>query len=96
MMRQSPIDQYAIRLHENIFGKILGMLYIAKMKPALKKAEKMLDDDPEFEAKVDSMLYQMDELERYLKQWCKYHPEDKRCTGIPKRTEMLKQYYRRK
>jgi len=96
MMKQSPIEKYAIRLHENIFGKILGMLYIAKMKPALKKAEKMLDDDPEFEAKVDSLMYQYDELERYLKQWCKYNPDDPRCTSIRKDRERVKQMYGRK
>ncbi len=95
-MKQSPIEKYATRLHENIIEKILGVLLIQKMKPALKKAEKMLNDNPEFEAKIDSLMYQYDELERYLKNYCKYYPDDIRCTSIRKEKEQVKKFYGRK
>ncbi len=78
-MEQSPVDKYAMRLHESIFEKIIGMLYIAKMKPLLKVAEKMLPDDEEFKAHLESLRYHNEELQKYLKNWCKYNPEHGLC-----------------
>jgi hypothetical protein len=77
-MKQSPIEKYTSRLHESIFEKILGMLFIQKMKPALKVAEKMLDD-PEYKAHIDAVRYHNDKLADYLKNWCKYNPDDPLC-----------------
>jgi hypothetical protein len=84
MMKQSPIEKYTSRLHENIFEKILGMLYIAKMKPALKVAEKMLDD-PEFKAHIEDIRYTNEKLANYLKNWCKYNPDDPLCNKSRKK-----------
>lgn len=79
MMKRSPIEKYAISLHENIFEKILGMLFIQKLKPALNKAARELEDDPEFQASIEGMKYHRERLETYLKNWCKYHPERYEC-----------------
>ena len=83
-MKRSPIEKYTISLHENILEKILSVILIHRMKPALKKAEKMLDD-PEYKAKVESLQYQYDDMEQYLKNYCKYHPNNALCLSIKNR-----------
>ena len=77
-MKRSPIEKYTISLHENILEKILTVILMHKMKPALKKAEKMLDT-PEYRAKVAAVQYQYDDLEQYLKNFCKYNPSSPLC-----------------
>lgn len=83
-MQTNPIDKYCTKLHENIFEKILGMLYITKMKPALKVAEKLLDD-PEFQSHLETLRYHNDNLENFLKNFCKKRPDDPECKRRNKR-----------
>ena len=78
-MTRSPIEKYTIQLHESIFEKILGMLFIQKLKPALNKAAKELEDDEEFQAAIEGMKYHRDRLEKRLKRWCEYYPDDYQC-----------------
>lgn len=87
-MKRSPIEKYTISLHENIFEKILGMLFIQKLKPALNKAAKELEDDAEFQAAIQGMQYHRDQLERKLKHWCKYYPDDAMCKESARRKAM--------
>lgn len=77
-MKGSPINRYVDSLHEGIAEKILGMLFIHKMKPALKKVEKMLDD-PEFDAQLETIRYAVEDFERKLKSFCKHRPQHFRC-----------------
>lgn len=77
-MASNPVNKYFVSLHENIFEKLLGVLYISKMKPALKVAEKMFDD-PEFEAHLENIRYHNEELEKFLKNFCKKRPDDPQC-----------------
>lgn len=86
-MKRSPIEKYTISLHENILEKILSVILIHRMKPALKKAEKMFDD-PEYKAKVDALQYNFDEMENYLKNFCKYNPSNALCISIQNRKKL--------
>ncbi len=61
-----------------IIENILGWLYMQKMKPALKVAEKMLDD-PEYKAQMEKVRYHNEKLAAYLKNWCKHYPDDPLC-----------------
>lgn len=78
-MKRSPIEKYTIQLHESIFEKILGMLFIQKLKPALNKAARELENDPEFQASIEGMKYHRERLENRLKHYCKYFPEEYEC-----------------
>ena len=78
MMKRSPIDNYVGLLHEGIAEKIIGMLFLHKMKPALKKAEKILDD-PEFDAQLETIRYAVEDFERSLKAFCRRRPAHEKC-----------------
>jgi len=78
-MKRSPIEKYTMQLHESIFEKVLGMLFIQKLKPAIKKVEKMFDEDEELKANLEAIRYHNEQLEKRLKNWCKYYPDDYLC-----------------
>lgn len=78
-MKRSPIEKYTMQLHESIFEKVLGMLFIQKLKPAIKKVEKMFDEDEELKARLEAIRYHNNELEKYLKNYCKYFPDRYEC-----------------
>ncbi len=49
------------------------------MKPVLNKAAKELEDDEEFQAAIGGMKHHREQLDKYLKNWCKYYPERYEC-----------------
>lgn len=81
-MKRSPIEKYTMHLHESIFEKVLGMLFIQKLKPAIKKVEKMFDEDEELKANLEAIRYHNDRLEKRLKNYCKYFPDDYECRHL--------------
>ncbi len=77
-MKRSPIETYFGSLHEGIADAIIKMLFIHKMKPHLKKAEKELND-PELTAQLETIRYSVEKFEKTLKNFCKIRPNHFRC-----------------
>ncbi len=58
---------------------IIGFIFAQMMKPAIKKAEKMFDEDEEFKENHKKIREHNHELEKSLKNYCKYFPDEYEC-----------------
>jgi len=58
---------------------ILGFIFAQMMKPSIIKVEKMFDEDEELKANLEAIRYHNDRLEKRLKNYCKYFPDEYMC-----------------
>jgi hypothetical protein len=64
---------------ENIFVQIAKLLAMPKVIANMKKAEKIINDDPEMQMYLNSAQYHMKKFKEKLPDFCKRNPDSHLC-----------------
>lgn len=64
-----------IKIHEGIRDSIVKLLMMSKIKKAIASAKKVAEDDPTTMARLDTIKYNYEQLDKELGSFCERNPE---------------------
>lgn len=74
------MSDFKQRFTENIFTSIFKVLTSTALKKDLRKAAKLVKNDPQAAELVQGLTWYQDELEDLLARYCRRNPTSNRCT----------------